>query len=92
MVPLAILSGLALPPLLTCAFTLVDRLAPAGTVTEAFAWLVTAFLVGSSAGSAVAGWLLGHGSAPAAVFVGGAGYAAVATLVARTRRVTAGAG
>ena len=48
-------SGLALPPLLTAVFLLVDRLAPAGTVTEAFAWVATAFLVGSAVGSAVDG-------------------------------------
>ena len=52
------LSGVALPPLLTAVFLLVDRLAPPGTVTEAFAWVATAFLVGSAAGSAVEGALI----------------------------------
>jgi MFS family permease len=62
MVPAAVLSGICLPGVLTCIFQLVDRLAPAGTVTEAFAWLISAFLIGSSIGSAVAGALAGHGN------------------------------
>jgi predicted MFS family arabinose efflux permease len=49
------LSGVALPPMLTAVFMLVDRLAPPGTVTEGFAWVATAFLVGSAAGSAIDG-------------------------------------
>jgi MFS family permease len=52
---LALLSGVFLAPLLACAFTLVDGLAPPGTVTEAFAWVVTAFGVGSAVGAALAG-------------------------------------
>ncbi len=52
------LSGFALPPLLTAVFLLVDRLAPIGTVTEGFAWVATAFLIGSAAGSAAAGALI----------------------------------
>jgi MFS family permease len=84
MAVLAVLSGLALPPLLTCTFVLVDGLAPAGTVTEAFAWLVTAFLVGSSAGSGVAGVLLERAD-PGVAFAVGAGYAAVAVLLVLRR-------
>ena len=81
MFPLAVLSGLSLPPLLTCTFVLIDQLAPAGTVTEAFAWLVTAFLVGSSAGSALAGVLVDAAS-PAVSFAIGAAFSAVAAVVA----------
>jgi MFS family permease len=55
MAALAALSGVFLAPVLACTFTLVDGLAPRGTVTEAFAWLVTAFGVGSAAGAALAG-------------------------------------
>jgi predicted MFS family arabinose efflux permease len=87
MVVLAILSGLALPPLLTCVFVLVDVLAPGGTVTEAFAWIVTAFLVGSSAGSAVAGVLVDRAD-PAPSFLVGAAYSVVAALLV-VRRLTA---
>lgn len=72
MAPLTALCGLALPPLLTVVFLTADALAPAGTVVEAFAWIATAFAIGSAAGSALAGPLadsglrLGFGFAPVA--------------------------
>jgi predicted MFS family arabinose efflux permease len=50
-----VLSGVFLAPSLACAFVVVDRHAPRGTVTEAFSWLVTTFGVGAALGSAVAG-------------------------------------
>jgi hypothetical protein len=55
MAPLAVLCGLALPPLLTVTFLTADRLAPPGTVVEAFAWVATAFATGSALGSALTG-------------------------------------
>ncbi|MFJ8627791.1 MFS transporter [Kitasatospora sp. NPDC093550] len=55
MAALAFLSGVMLAPLLAAAFVLVAELAPAGTVTEAFAWLVTLFATGNSLGYAVSG-------------------------------------
>ncbi|GAA0353949.1 MFS transporter [Actinoallomurus spadix] len=70
---LAMASGLFLAPVLACSFTLVDDLAPRGTVTEAFAWLVTAFGVGSSAGAALAGLAGDAGGVHAAFAVAGAG-------------------
>ncbi|MFG1926219.1 MFS transporter [Cryptosporangium sp. NPDC048952] len=60
---LTLVSGLFLPPLLTLTFLVIDRLAPEGTVTEAFAWLITAFLVGSSTGAALAGAIVAQTSA-----------------------------
>lgn len=59
--PMAVLqaiSGLALPPLLTAVFLAADRLAPHGTAVEAFAWIMTAFTVGSAVGAAVTGPLV----------------------------------
>jgi MFS family permease len=73
MVVLALLSGVFLAPVLACAFTLVDGLAPRGTVTEAFAWLVTAFGVGSAAGSALAGLAGDAAGVHGAFAVAGAG-------------------
>lgn len=55
MLVLAFLSGVFLAPVLACSFTLVDRLAPRGTVTEAFAWVVAAVGAGAALGAAVAG-------------------------------------
>jgi hypothetical protein len=59
MVGCLVLSGLTLPPMLTSVFITTDRVAPAGTAAEAFAWVATAFSVGSALGSAVDGALLG---------------------------------
>lgn len=58
MLPLAVLCGLFLPPLLAAAFLTVDRIAPPGTAAEAFAWVATAFSVGAAAGAAVDGAIL----------------------------------
>ncbi|MEV6344274.1 MFS transporter [Actinoplanes sp. NPDC051851] len=52
---LSAISGLMLPPLLTAVFLAADRLAPAGTAVEAFAWIMTAFTVGSALGAAITG-------------------------------------
>lgn len=60
MLILAAVAGVFLAPTLACAFTLVDALAPRGTVTEAFAWVVTAMAGGAALGSAVAGWAGDH--------------------------------
>jgi MFS family permease len=53
-----VLTGLFLAPLLTATFVLIGELAPRGTTTEAFAWLITLFAFGNSAGSAVVGIVL----------------------------------
>ncbi|MEU7426548.1 MFS transporter [Streptomyces sp. NPDC040750] len=55
MVALSVVSGVFLAPCIACAFIIVDRHAPAGTVTEAFSWLVTTFTVGASVGTGLAG-------------------------------------
>lgn len=55
MTALAFGSGVFLAPVLACSFGLVDGLAPRGTVTEAFAWVVAAVGAGASLGSAIAG-------------------------------------
>lgn len=53
-------TGLFLAPLLTVTFLMVGRLAPPGTATEAFAWEVTLFTTGVSAGAAVVGAVIEH--------------------------------
>src|ERR687896_1736125 len=67
MILLAFLAGVSLAPTLATAFTLVDALAPRGTVTEAFAWLVTAMALGAATGSALAG-IAGDAAGPHAAF------------------------
>ncbi|MGW3991758.1 MFS transporter [Streptomyces sp. NPDC004830] len=63
MVALTALAGVFLAPAIACAFVLVDRHAPRGTVTEAFSWLVTTFTVGHSVGTGVAGPVVEQGGA-----------------------------
>ncbi|EFL31003.1 transmembrane transporter [Streptomyces viridochromogenes DSM 40736] len=63
MVALTALAGVFLAPAIACAFVLVDRHAPRGTVTEAFSWLVTTFTVGHSVGTGVAGPVVEAGGA-----------------------------
>ncbi|MFG2384297.1 MFS transporter [Streptomyces avermitilis] len=55
MTALTALAGVFLAPCIACAFIIVDRHAPSGTVTEAFSWLVTTFTVGASVGTGLAG-------------------------------------
>ncbi|KIF03847.1 MFS transporter [Streptomyces sp. RSD-27] len=83
MTALAALSGVFLAPSLACAFIVVDRHAPAGTVTEAFSWLVTFFGVGAALGTAAAGPAVELGGTTAGFAVaGGAGVAALLVLTA----------
>ncbi|MET8539892.1 MFS transporter [Kitasatospora sp. NPDC004799] len=50
----AVLPGTFLAPLLTASFLTVDRLAPEGESTEAFAWLIACIGGGQAAGTALA--------------------------------------
>ncbi|MFC0598129.1 MFS transporter [Streptomyces palmae] len=86
MTALALLAGVFLAPTLACAFVVVDRHAPRGTVTEAFSWLVTTFVVGSAIGTGIAGPII-EGTALVAGFTvpGAAGAVALLVLVAAGR-------
>jgi MFS family permease len=84
----AFASGLGLAPLLAAAFVLIAELAPAGTTTEAFAWLVTLFATGNALGSAVSGSVVSDSlRGSAAIAVGG--ITAAALLLLATRRILA---
>lgn len=87
MLPLAALSGLFLAPALACAFLVVDRHAPAGTVTEAFSWVVTAVGVGASLGTAVAGAAAQHAGAAAAFGTAAGGGGAAMLVLLLTGRI-----
>jgi MFS family permease len=54
---LLVFTGLGLAPLAITEYALVDRLAPAGTQTEAYSWQIVANVMGAAAGSLVAGVL-----------------------------------
>jgi MFS family permease len=55
-------TGLALAPLGATEYALIGGLAPAGTATEAYSWLIVANTSGSAAGAFLAGLLIDHAS------------------------------
>jgi MFS family permease len=57
---LLLVAGLAYAPITISAYLLLDDLAPAGAMTEAYTWLVSADAAGLAAGSAVAGPIVQH--------------------------------
>ncbi|GAA1884734.1 MFS transporter [Streptomyces durmitorensis] len=93
MTALAAVAGVFLAPALACAFIIVDRHAPRGTVTEAFSWLVTTFTVGASLGTAAAGPVVEWGGTRWGFAVPGlAGAAALLVLLATARALALPAG
>jgi MFS family permease len=80
-----LVAGAAIAPTYATVYGMVDAAAPAGTVTEAFAWLGTAIAIGAAAGSAAAGSLADH-AGPVAAFAlaGAAGAVAVVLTLARS--------
>jgi len=80
-------AGAGIAPTCAGAYGLVERVTPAGTVTEAFAWLTTAMAVGTAAGAAAAG-MLAEGAGPATAFGLAAAAGLVATLVTLLRADT----
>ncbi|MFE8945664.1 MFS transporter [Streptomyces sp. NPDC007856] len=89
MVLLTVVSGVFLAPCIACAFIIVDRHAPSGTVTEAFSWLVTTFTVGASVGTGVAGPVVQAGGTVWGFAVPGAAGAVSLLVLLATGRVLA---
>jgi predicted MFS family arabinose efflux permease len=83
--PALFLAGIAIAPSYAVVYAMVGKAAPAGTSTEAFAWLATAIAVGGGLGAAAAGSVVEH-SGPAAAFAlaGAAGLLAVVTATLRS--------
>jgi MFS family permease len=86
---LMLLTGFFLAPMLAVTFGLIGELAPRGTVTEAFAWLVTLFAAGSSAGAAVVGPVLDRGAVHWAAAYASAGACACLLLLIAGYRLMA---
>ena len=64
--PLSVVAGLGVAPMLSCQFSLVGALAPAGSATEAFTWHRGATIAGMAAGSTLGGSLVdAHGAGDA---------------------------
>jgi len=79
------LAGVLVAPIATENSHLIDATAPAGSITEAFAWLITAVVLGGAAGTAAAGTLIERaGFAP--TLLAAAAVVALAGLVTWTRR------
>jgi predicted MFS family arabinose efflux permease len=58
---LLVFAGIPIAPAFASSYGLVDRLAVAGTTTEAFSWLSTALVTGISLGTAVGGIVIERG-------------------------------
>ena len=86
MVAIMVLSGICFAPSLTVLFMLTGELAPAGTATEAFAWLITLFSVGAATGSAISGFVIAHAGLSAAAGTAVAGVAAAVVIQLAGRR------
>ena len=78
---LIVVAGSMIAPILASCYAMVDDAAPAGTVTEAFAWLATATAVGTSIGAA-GGGVLADTVGPASGFVLAGAAALAASAVA----------
>jgi len=87
LVPLAILSGCVVAPLSAAGNLLASSLAPAGTLTEAFTWVITAIVAGTAAGNAMAGLVIDASSWRVAVLAA-CGATLVGVAVTAARRTT----
>lgn len=85
MAVLLTLMGFSIAPGITCALLLVDRVAPAGTLTEAFTWWNTALVGGLACGNFVAGIVTERAGVDAALLTS-CGAASVAALLALVLR------
>jgi MFS family permease len=82
-----LVAGASIAPTYAIVYAMVDRAAPEGTATEAFAWLNTAVAIGAAAGSAAAG-VLADSTGPAAAFAVAGAAGLVALLIAMVRSGT----
>jgi MFS family permease len=85
------LAGATIAPTVSSLYAMVDAVAPAGTRTEAFSWVLTASLVGASLGMGAAGMLVQHAGAPAAfALVGTIGSLTALAAVLGSHRLPGG--
>jgi MFS family permease len=84
---LLVAAGLVFAPTTVVGSTLLDTVAPEGTVTEAFAAMVMGIVAGTALGNALGGTLIDGASYDASVLAAGA-IAAAGSALALTRRGT----
>jgi predicted MFS family arabinose efflux permease len=75
-----LLAGTTIAPTESAVYEMVEAAAPAGTITEAFSWLLTAIEIGAALGAAAGGALIDR-VGPAAAFALGGGAGALAALI-----------
>ncbi len=90
MLLLAPLAGLALAPMTAAANEIAGRVAPQGTVTEAYAWVVTATIFGVAIGMGAGGAVIEAASWREAILVGAAGGMLGAAVAFAGRRTLTG--
>jgi len=78
---LLFLAGVAISPTLVYANSMLDALAPAGTLTEAFTWTTAGMTAGIASGAALAGVIVEAASPSVAFAVLGGGGLLAALLV-----------
>ena len=83
---LLLLAGVAIAPTLVYANSMLDALAPAGTLTEAFTWTTAGMTSGIASGAALAG-LIVEAASPSVAFaaLGGGGLLAAVLVRASAR-------
>jgi predicted MFS family arabinose efflux permease len=86
---LLVLGGLLLAPTTVIGSTLLDSVAPPGTVTEAFTVMVMAIVIGTAVGNAVGGSVVESASYETAVLLAGVVAVAGAALTLARRRTLA---
>jgi MFS family permease len=86
MLPLVVLTGIAVSPSLISAFTLAEVLVPRSQVTEAFTWIGTALGVGVALGASVAGKIVDSVGANASFLVATVAAGAAAVVVGAAQR------
>lgn len=74
-------AGATIAPTFVCVNGMLDALAPAGTITEAFTWTSTGLVAGVALGSALGGAITDHVTPAAALAIlGGGGLLAALTV------------
>ena len=80
--------GLTIAPFMACNAVLLGGSAPAGTVTEAFAWNSSMIFGGAALGAAVAGLVVeASGAGPALALTAGTGLVALLSSLRAVRRL-----
>jgi MFS family permease len=80
-----LLAGILITPQATAHSAAIELVAPRGTVTEAFGWVITAVTLGLALGQSVSGWLVEHAGIRVSFLVSSVAGLAVAAWVWQRR-------